>query len=81
MAKSKKLDLDNPPPVVDDEDEEILAAIDEGMRDAKAGRTVPAEEIRCLLQKILDSFHLRASVVKTILITQHYLCAPCAPCG
>jgi len=25
---------------------ETLAAIDEGIRDAKAGRTVPAEEVR-----------------------------------
>ena len=46
MAKSKKFDLENPAPVVDDEDEETLAAIDEGMRDAEAGRTVPAEEVR-----------------------------------
>jgi predicted transcriptional regulator len=46
MAKSKKFDLGNPAPVVDDEDEETLAAIDEGIRDAEAGRTVPAEEVR-----------------------------------
>jgi predicted transcriptional regulator len=53
MANSKKFDLENPAPVVndDDEDEETLAAIDEGMRDAKAGRTVPAEEVRRLLPK------------------------------
>ena len=49
MAKSKKFDLENPAPVVDDEDEETLASIDEGMRDAEAGRTVPAEEVRRLL--------------------------------
>lgn len=53
MAESKKFDLENPAPVVDDEDEETLAAIkeDEGMRDAEAGRTVPAEEVRRLLPK------------------------------
>lgn len=51
MAKSKKFDLENPGPVVDDEDEHTLAAIDEGMRDAEAGRTVPAEEVRRLLPK------------------------------
>ena len=51
MAKTKKFDLDKPAPVVDDEDEEALAAIDEGMRDADAGRTVPAEEVRRLLPK------------------------------
>ncbi len=49
MAKTKKFDLENPAPVVDDEDEQTLAAIDQGMRDAEAGRTVPAEEVRQLL--------------------------------
>jgi predicted transcriptional regulator len=51
MAKSKKFNLESPAPVVDDEDEEALAAIDEGTRDAEAGRTVPAEEVRRLLLK------------------------------
>ena len=53
MAKPEKFDPENPAPVVDDEDEETLAAIDEdeGMRDAEAGRTVPAEEVRRLLPK------------------------------
>ena len=51
MAKSNKFDLETPAPVVDDEDEETLAAIDKGMRDAEAGRTVPAEEVRRLLPK------------------------------
>lgn len=46
MAKPKKFDLENLAPVVDDEDEETLAAIDEGIRDAEAGRTIPAEEVR-----------------------------------
>ena len=46
MAKAKKFDLDNPAPVVDDEDEKTLAAIDEGIRDADAGRTVPGKEVR-----------------------------------
>jgi predicted transcriptional regulator len=49
MAKVKKLGLEKQPaPFVDDEDEETLAAIDEGIRDAEAGRTVPAEDIRRL---------------------------------
>jgi predicted transcriptional regulator len=56
MAKPKKLELDNSAPTVDDEDEQTLAAIDEGLRDAKAGRTVPAEQVRKRLPKwISDS--------------------------
>jgi len=45
----KKLDLDDPAPILDDEDEETLAAIDEGIRDAEAGRTIPIDEVRRLL--------------------------------
>jgi predicted transcriptional regulator len=51
MAKAHKFDLENPAPIVDDEDEETLAAIDEGIRDAEAGRVVPAEKVRELLPK------------------------------
>ena len=32
-----------------DEDEATLAAIDEGLHDAKAGRAIPIEEVRKLL--------------------------------
>ena len=49
MAEANKLDLNNPPPILDEEDEETLAGIDEGIRDAEAGRTVPIEEVRDLL--------------------------------
>jgi len=51
MAKAKKFEFEKPIPAVDDEDQETLAAIDEGIRDAQAGRTVPAEEARKLLLK------------------------------
>lgn len=46
MAKAKKLDIESPTPVSDEEDEETLAAIDEGLDDAARGRTVPATEVR-----------------------------------
>jgi hypothetical protein len=46
MAKAHKFDLDNPAPILNDEDEETLAAIDEGIRDAESGRVVPAEQVR-----------------------------------
>jgi len=49
MAKSKKFDLEDPAPILDGEDAETLAAIDEGIRDAEAGRVVPAEKVRELL--------------------------------
>jgi len=51
MAKTHKFDLDNPAPTLDDEDDETLAAIDEGIRDAEAGRVVPAEKVSELLPK------------------------------
>jgi predicted transcriptional regulator len=50
MAKAKKLDLENPS-IPDEEDLRTLAAIDEGLREAKAGRTTPAEEVRKHLPK------------------------------
>ena len=49
MAELKKVDLDNPAPILDEEDQEALAAIDEGIHDAESGRTVPIEEVRNLL--------------------------------
>ena len=55
MAKMKKFELEDPVPVLDDEDEETLAAIDEGVRDAEAGRTVPSEEVRKLLPKWISA--------------------------
>lgn len=51
MAKVKKFDLEVPPPLLDEEDEETLAAIDEGREDAENGRVVPAEKARELLPK------------------------------
>jgi len=51
MPKAKEFDFEKPAPAMDDEDEATLAAIDEGIRDAKAGRTVPASEVRKLLPK------------------------------
>jgi len=51
MAKAKEYELEKQARVVDDEDEATLAAIDEGIRDAKAGRTTPLEQIRKLLPR------------------------------
>ena len=49
MAIERKIDFNDPAPILDDEDEEALDAIDEGIRDADAGRTLPIEEVRKLL--------------------------------
>jgi len=51
MANASRIDFDNPAPIEEEEDEETLAAIDEGIRDAEADRTVPIEEVRRLLPK------------------------------
>ena len=46
MAEPKKRYLEDPAPILDEEDEETLAAIDEGIRDADEGRTAPMDEVR-----------------------------------
>jgi predicted transcriptional regulator len=51
MAKAKEFELEKQAHVVDDEDQATLAAIDEGIRDAKAGRTTPLEQVRKLLPR------------------------------
>jgi predicted transcriptional regulator len=51
VPKAKEFDLDRPTPVIEDEDEKTLAAIDEGIRDAEAGRTIPIEKVRKQLHK------------------------------
>jgi hypothetical protein len=45
VATAKKLDPKEPIPVIDEEGKETLAAIDEGIRDAHAGRVVSAEQV------------------------------------
>ena len=42
----RELDFDQPVPMTDEEDEETLAAIDEGIRDADEGRLFTVEEVR-----------------------------------
>ena len=45
MAEVKKLDLNEPAPILDDEDEATLAAIDRGLKAADEGRVVSLEEV------------------------------------
>jgi predicted transcriptional regulator len=59
MAKVKKFELEDPVPILHDEDTETLAAIDEGIRDAEVGRTVPSEEVRKLLPQWISASSTR----------------------
>jgi hypothetical protein len=59
MAKAKKFELESPAPILDEEGEETLDAIDEGIRDVKAGRTVPAEEVRKRLPNWITASSIR----------------------
>jgi predicted transcriptional regulator len=43
---AKEFDLGSLSPAIDDEDEKTLAAIDEGIHDAEAGRTTTIEKVR-----------------------------------
>ena len=49
MAEQDKLNLNDPVSIPEDEDDKTLAAIDEGIADAEAGRTAPIEDVRKLL--------------------------------
>jgi predicted transcriptional regulator len=51
MAKAKEFHRERLAPLFEDEDEKTLAAIDEGIRDAKTGRTTSIEEVRKLLHE------------------------------
>ena len=55
MAKTKESDFEKTAPVLDEEDETTLAAIDEGLRDVKSGRTVSVEQVRELLPKWISA--------------------------
>lgn len=54
MADAKNFSLNDPSPL-QDEDDETLAAIDEGIRDAGAGRVVPVDEVRKLMQQWIEA--------------------------
>jgi hypothetical protein len=49
MAEVKKLDLEDPAPLVGGLDEETLTAIEEGLCEDDADEVVPIEEVRKLL--------------------------------
>ncbi len=54
MAKLKKLESEfTEQAIIDEEDEETLAAIDRGIKAADEGRVVPVEEVRRRMQQWL----------------------------
>lgn len=55
MAKTKGTEFEKPAPILDEEDEATLAAIEEGIQDAKSGRTVSVEQVRELLPKWIST--------------------------
>jgi predicted transcriptional regulator len=55
MAKTKESEFEKPASVLEEEDQATLAAIDEGLRDAKSGRTVSVEKVRELLTKWISA--------------------------
>ena len=55
MAKTKESDFERPAPVLGEENEATLSAIDEGLRDSKSGRTVSIEKVRELLPKWISA--------------------------
>jgi len=51
IRKLDVIDFDNPAGILDEEDDQTLEAIHEGIRDADAGRTLSIEEVRKLMPR------------------------------
>ena len=54
MGDVKKLDFDEPATILEEEDEETLAAIDRGTKAADEGRVVPLADVRQRMQTWLS---------------------------
>jgi predicted transcriptional regulator len=61
MADVKKDDVNQSAPILDEEDEATLAAIDRGIQSADEGRVVPLEEVRLRMNQWLT----KSSSLKT----------------
>jgi len=62
MGEAKKLDFGaDSTPILDEEDEATLAAIDRGIKAADEGRVVPLEEVR----RQMEQWAARSSSPKT----------------
>jgi predicted transcriptional regulator len=67
MAKVTEIDFFESASLLDDEDEETLAAIDAVIRDADAGRTVPMEEVQELLPRWMIASFTPQAVVRFVI--------------
>ena len=64
MAEAR-IDVDKPVVLTGEEDEETLAAIDRGIRDADAGRLTPLEEVEKMLPQWISKFSSPTSVKRS----------------
>jgi hypothetical protein len=62
MAKAGEFEFEKPVPLDDDESEATLAAIDEGIYDAKSGRTISIADLRKLLPKWITASSTQRSL-------------------
>ena len=61
MGEVKKVDFEDSAPLLDDEDEVTLAAIDRGMKAAGENLVVPIEEVR----RRMEQWTTKSSSLKT----------------
>lgn len=61
MGEVKKLEFDESAPILDEEDEATLAAIDRGIKAADEGRVVRLEEVR----RRMEQWAIKTSSPKT----------------
>jgi hypothetical protein len=66
MAEATRIDFENPASIPDEQDAGTLAAIDHGILDAGAGRTVPIEEVRKQLPKWITVSASRSRVSRVV---------------
>jgi predicted transcriptional regulator len=71
MARAIDIESDDSVRILDDEDDETLAAIDEGIRDAQAGRVSPIEEVRKLLPAWITASSSRKGRLVEVLHLRH----------
>jgi hypothetical protein len=73
MSRPRKFNFEKPVAVADDEDRVTLVAIRGGVRDGKAGRTVPAKKIRKLRRLSLADSSLRKAQIVLGLTAEQVL--------